>query len=700
MIDEQARCHLSISCTELKGVGPKVALHLKKLNIVTVQDLLFHLPLRYENRTIFKKINQLLLGDQVQVQGEIVHAEIQQSRRRSLLCRIKDEQGSLVLRFFYFSPRQLDYFKNGRKLQCFGEVRRGATGYEMIHPEYRFIEENSTAVAGDNLTPVYPTTEGLSQYTLRKITDQALTILNNNFHLPEFLPNKILQTYDFSPLSYALNYLHRPPKEACADVLNQGRHLHQQRLVFEELLAHQLSLARLRHRVKQLRAVSIKMNDKNNSVAAFKKQLPFELTAAQKKVLQDIGHDLQKDVPMLRLVQGDVGSGKTVVAAIAALFVVENGLQVAIMAPTELLAEQHFKVFQRWFSPLGITVGWLSGTIRSKQKEDTLQALKDGMVQVVVGTHALFQEKTIFQRLGLIVIDEQHRFGVDQRLSLLNKGISQNNQPHQLIMSATPIPRTLAMTAYGDLDCSVIDELPPGRTPIKTIVMPQNKRSQLVERIKVNCRQGAQVYWVCTLIEESEFLQCQAAEEVAKELVQLLPELRIGLIHGRMKPKDKEETMLAFKEKELHLLVATTVIEVGVDVPNASLMIIENSERLGLSQLHQLRGRVGRGSTESYCVLLYQAPLSKHSQERLSVLRDHTDGFIIAEKDLQLRGPGEILGTRQTGLMQLKIADLVRDQHQLPAVQEVATLLVNEHPEVVDGIINRWLANNERFTGV
>lgn len=700
MIDEQSRCLSSISCTELKGVGPKVASHLKKLNIVTIQDLLFHLPLRYENRTIFKKINQLLLGDQVQVIGEVIHAEIQQSRRKSMLCRIKDEYGSLVLRFFYFSPRQLDFFKNGRKIQCFGEVRRGVAGYEMIHPEYRFIEESSDVVVDDSLTPVYPTTEGLNQYTFRKLTDQALAILNNNFTLPEFLPDQLLKTYDFSSLSFALNYVHRPPREACADLLNQGIHLHQQRLVFEELLAHQLSLAKLRHRVKKLQAVSIQMSDINNSVANFKKQLAFELTAAQEKVLCDISDDLQKNVPMLRLVQGDVGSGKTVVAAIAALFVVENGLQVAIMAPTELLAEQHSKVFQRWFTSLGISVGCLTGTIRGKQKEDLLQSLKVGEVQVVVGTHALFQEKTIFQRLGLIIIDEQHRFGVDQRLSLLNKGVWQNNQPHQLIMSATPIPRTLAMTAYGDLDCSVIDELPPGRTPIKTIVMPQNKRSQLVERIKVNCEQGAQVYWVCTLIEESELLQCQAAEEVAKELMQLLPELQIGLIHGRMKPKEKEQTMLAFKEKELHLLVATTVIEVGVDVPNASLMIIENSERLGLSQLHQLRGRVGRGSAESYCVLLYQSPLSKHSQERLSVLRDHTDGFIIAEKDLQLRGPGELLGTRQTGLMQLKIADLVRDQHQLPRVQEVATLLVNDYPEAVEGIMNRWLPNTERFTGV
>jgi ATP-dependent DNA helicase RecG len=698
MIDEQAHCLSTILCAELKGVGPKVALYLKKLNIVTIQDLLFHLPLRYEDRTVLKKINQLLLGDQVLVQGEIIHVEIQQSRRKSLLCRIKDGQGVLVLRFFNFNPRQIDFFKNGLKLQCFGEVRRGVTGYEMIHPEYRFIDENNITIIDDTLTPVYPTTEGLNQYILRKLTDQALSILNNNVLLPDFLPSKLLQSYDFSPLSFALNYVHRPPREACANLLNQGIHHHQQRLVFEELLAHQLSLAQLRHRVKKLQAVSIQMN--TSLVAAFKKQLAFELTTAQEKVLQEISRDLQKNAPMLRLVQGDVGSGKTVVAAIAALLVVENGLQVAIMAPTELLAEQHFKVFQHWFSPLGISVGWLTGTIRGKQKENSLQTIKNGEVQVVVGTHALFQEKTIFQRLGLIVIDEQHRFGVDQRLSLLNKGIWQNNQPHQLIMSATPIPRTLAMTAYGDLDCSVIDELPPGRTPIETIVMPQSKRSQLVERIKVNCEQGAQVYWVCTLIEESELLQCQAAQEVTKELVQLLPELRIGLIHGRMKPKEKEQTMLAFKEKELHLLVATTVIEVGVDVPNASLMIIENSERLGLSQLHQLRGRVGRGSTKSYCVLLYQAPLSKHSQERLSVLRDNTDGFIIAEKDLQLRGPGEILGTRQTGLMQLKIADLVRDQHQLPAVQEAATLLVNEYPEAVEGIINRWLANSERFTGV
>lgn len=685
-------------CTALKGVGPKISELLKKLNIITVQDLLFHLPLRYEDRTVFKTLNQLSFGDHVQVEGEIIHSEIHQGRRKSLICKIRDVTGHLNLRFFYFNKTQEQLFSRiGRKVRCYGEIRRGPTGYEMIHPEYHFVTDDATVDIGDTLTPIYPATEGLNQYVLRKLTDQALVMLNNSKVLDEHLPQELLTNFGFPDLISAVNYVHRPPQDALALQLNQGLHLAQQRLAFEELLAHQLILARMRLRTKILQGPVVQIRDQ--LVAQYKRQLPFPLTNAQNRVIDHITSDLQKNVPMLRLVQGDVGSGKTVVAAIAALHVIENGFQVALMAPTELLSEQHYRNFSQWFNPLGINVGWLTGN-RGKQRESVIEQLSLGTIQVAIGTHALFQEKTNFNKLGLIIIDEQHRFGVDQRLSLLHKGVWNNHHPHQLVMSATPIPRTLAMTAYADLDCSAIDELPPGRTPVRTIVLPHTKRLQLIERLRVNCQQGAQAYWVCTLIQESELLQCQAAEEVTQELTVALPELRIALIHGRMKSKEKEEIMLSFKNKEIDLLVATTVIEVGVDVPNATLMIIENSERLGLAQLHQLRGRVGRGTSASHCVLLYQPPISKLAFERLGVLRDNNDGFVIAEKDLELRGPGEVLGTKQTGLMQLKIADLIRDQHILPKVQKAAELLLQDHSERVEKIVERWIADNQRFCEV
>lgn len=697
-IEESALSLDQTPCTALKGVGPKISELLKKLNIITVQDLLFHLPLRYEDRTVFKTMNQLTFGDHVQVEGEIIHSEIHQGRRKSLICKIRDVTGHLNLRFFYFNKTQEQLFTRvGRKVRCYGEIRRGPTGYEMIHPEYHFVTDDATIEIEDTLTPIYPATEGLNQYVLRKLTDQALVMLNNSKILDEYLPQELLINFGFPDLISAVNYVHRPPQDALALQLNQGLHLAQQRLAFEELLAHQLILARMRLRTKILQGPQVQIKDQ--LVAQYKLQLPFQLTSAQKRVIDHITSDLQKNVPMLRLVQGDVGSGKTVVAAIAALHVIENGFQVALMAPTELLSEQHYRNFSQWFNPLGINVGWLTGN-RGKQRDNVIEQLSLGTIQVAIGTHALFQEKTNFNKLGLIIIDEQHRFGVDQRLSLLHKGASNNHHPHQLVMSATPIPRTLAMTAYADLDCSAIDELPPGRTPVRTIVLPHTKRPQLIERLRVNCQQGAQAYWVCTLIQESELLQCQAAEEVTQELTVALPELRIALIHGRMKSKEKEEIMLSFKNKEIDLLVATTVIEVGVDVPNATLMIIENSERLGLAQLHQLRGRVGRGTSASHCVLLYQPPISKLAFERLGVLRDNNDGFVIAEKDLELRGPGEVLGTKQTGLIQLKIADLIRDQHILPKVQKAAELLLQDHSERVEKIVERWIADNQRFSEV
>lgn len=686
-------------CSTLKGVGPKTLNYLQRLGIGTVQDLLFHLPLRYEDRTQAKPLNRLVSGDHVQVKGEIIHAEIKEGRRKSLLVRIEDGNGFLLLRFFHFNTFQVKQLSTiGQRLHCYGEVRWGMTCYEMIHPEYSFLKEGEPIPIKNTLTPVYPTTEGLHQYHLRKLIDQALMLLSSG-RLIEYLPQTLLKEFDLPDLISAVQYIHSPPAHAPLDLLQKGLHPTQQRLVFEELLAHQLCLTRIRVRTKNLTAHSI-IDTKNVLIDRFRKQLPFQLTQAQEKVIQEIVSDLQSGKPMLRLVQGDVGSGKTCVAAMAALYVIASGFQVAIMAPTELLAEQHFRTFSLWFQKLAVEVAWLTSSIKGKAREQVCNKIAASQVQMIVGTHALFQKDITFGNLGLIIIDEQHRFGVHQRLALLNKGIWLNTHPHQLIMSATPIPRTLAMTAYADLDCSTIDELPPGRTPVKTIVLPNSKREELINRIRENCLAGAQVYWVCTLIQESEVLQCQAAEEITQELISILPQLRIGMVHGRMKAKEKEQTMLAFKNQEINLLVATTVIEVGVDVPNASLMVIENSERLGLAQLHQLRGRVGRGSVASHCVLMYQEPLSLLAKERLGVLRNHNDGFVIAQKDLELRGPGELLGTRQTGLIQFRIADLSRDQDQLTNIQKAAEMLLNQSPQHVDPLIQRWLAGANQFSEV
>jgi ATP-dependent DNA helicase RecG len=688
-----------IPCTVLKGVGARVANYLKKLNIHNLQDLLFHLPLRYEDRTCSKPLNQLMLGEHVQVEGQVIQATVQEGRRKSLCCRISDERGFLTLRFFYFNSAQVNLLNRpGQRIQCYGEIRRGKIGYEMVHPEYHFLDHDSTLSIPDTLTPVYPTTEGLHQHTFRKITEQALQLLSQGALLTELLPQSLLDQFGFLDLVSAIHFVHRPPTQTAQSLLERGQHPAQQRLAFEELLAHQISLASIRLRIKIHQAPQIKIHDR--LVRAFLQNLPYQLTKAQLRVIDEIVADIQGSGPMLRLVQGDVGSGKTVVAAVAAMHMIECGYQVAIMAPTELLAEQHFQTFTGWCEPIRIRIAWLTGSSRGKSRAVVQESIKEGSAHIIIGTHAIFQSEILYKNLGLIIIDEQHRFGVSQRLALLEKGMVDLTHPHQLVMSATPIPRTLAMTAYADLDCSIIDELPPGRTPVKTIVLPSSKRQHLISRIRENCQQGAQAYWVCTLIQESEILQCQAAQEVTKELQDQLPELKIGLIHGRMKSKEKEQTMQAFKDKRLDLLVATTVIEVGVDVPNASLMIIENAERLGLAQLHQLRGRVGRGSKSSFCVLLYQIPLSILARERLAVLRDYTDGFIIAEKDLELRGPGEVLGTKQTGLVQLRIADLARDQDQLPHVQKAAQWLLRDHPERAPLIVKRWLGDSERFSEV
>ncbi|MGU5691108.1 ATP-dependent DNA helicase RecG [Aeromonas veronii] len=682
-----------IPLDSLKGVGSKMLEKLERLGLATVQDLLFHLPLRYEDRTQVWPIGDLPPGLHGAVEGEIQDTRLVMGRRRMMVCRISDGTGTLTLRFFNFTAAQKNSLAAGRLIRCFGEVRPGKYGLEMAHPEYKLLGEEQAGQTEEALTPVYPTTEGLRQLTLRNLTDQALAQLDL-YGVEELLPAGLYPHQ--IELAAALKLLHRPPPSVALPLLESGQHPAQQRLVLEELLAHNLSVLKVRAQAQTQLARALKPAPE--LVEQLLGALPFKPTGAQSRVVAEISKDLQQSHPMMRLVQGDVGSGKTLVAALAALQAIGNGCQVGLMAPTELLAEQHAINFAKWLEPLGIGVGWLAGKQKGKAREESLAAIKDGSVKMVVGTHAIFQEQVVFQRLALVIIDEQHRFGVHQRLALREKGEREGVHPHQLIMTATPIPRTLAMTAYADLDTSVIDELPPGRTPITTVALPDSRRGDVIERVKLACTEGKQAYWVCTLIEESEVLECQAAEDTAAELQNLLPGLHIGLVHGRMRPVEKQRVMEEFKAGILQLLVATTVIEVGVDVPNASLMIIENPERLGLAQLHQLRGRVGRGAVASHCVLLYHAPLSKTAQSRLGVLRETNDGFLIAQRDLELRGPGELLGTRQTGLADLKIADLVRDQPLIPQVQKMARFLMDRHPSHVEPLIRRWLGLRDHYS--
>ena len=679
--------------TELKGVGPKMAERLLKLGILTVQDMLFHLPLRYEDRTRLYAINELSLQSHVSVEATIETSQITFGKRRMLVCQINDGTGRLTLRFFNFTAAQKNAFSAGKIIRCFGEVRRGRVGFEMSHPEYSISDTSNEQPVATTLTPVYSTTEGLKQLSIRALSEQAIDLLNK-YSVEELLPSQWQPSN--MPLSDALLLLHRPPNNVDVAALEQGTHPAQQRLVFEELLAQNLSLLKVREQGQQVKAVAL--NPVNTLESQFLEQLPFAPTNAQSRVVAEIKGDMQHAYPMMRLVQGDVGSGKTLVAALSALTAIAQGFQVALMAPTEILSEQHGVNFTTWFNQLGITVAWLGGKTKGKERVATLEKIASGEAQMIVGTHALFQDEVKFNNLVLIVIDEQHRFGVHQRLSLRQKGKFGDCYPHQLVMTATPIPRTLAMTAYADLETSVIDELPPGRTPITTVALPDTRRDDIIARVKLACNeQGRQVYWVCTLIDESEVLQCQAAEDSALQLKEALPELNVGLVHGRMKSAEKQAIMSEFKAGNIHVLVATTVIEVGVDVPNASLIIIENPERLGLAQLHQLRGRVGRGATASHCVLLYHAPLSHTAQKRLGVLRDSNDGFVIAERDLEIRGPGEVLGTKQTGLAEFKIADLTRDKHILNQVRPIAQQMLKQHPEVVDPLIQRWLGNKQNY---
>ena len=689
----------SNSLLKLKGVGPKVAEKLQRLDIHNQNDLLFHLPLRYQDRSHIYPIGSLRAGMECQIKGEVQLSEIKFGRGRMLLCRISDGTGFITLRFFHFSNAQKNQLKRGAKILCFGEVRRGKVGFEMSHPEYQFIKDDEDIFLNENLSPIYPTTEGVHQLTLRNVMSQVIEKLKNDeLQIDNLIPDDLLNKHKQAKLKDALLYIHNPPVDAEIEELSEGKHFTQQSLIVEELLAHHLSMRQLRIAMHKEKAPTLK--SKNNLIESFLSNLPFKLTAAQQRVVQDINFDLDKTSPMQRLVQGDVGSGKTVVAALAMLKAIEAGYQAAIMAPTELLAEQHFQNFKTWLEPLGINVVWLSGKLKVAVKREALEKINSKEGRVIVGTHALFQEGVDFFKLGLIVVDEQHRFGVHQRLSLREKGHSEEGQPHQLIMTATPIPRTLAMTAYADLDCSVIDELPPGRIPVETVVIPESKREAIVQRVEQACKEGRQIYWVCTLIEESETLQAQAAEDTATLLAEALSNVRVALVHGRMKAEQKEKVMAAFKSGEVDLLVATTVIEVGVDVPNASLMIIENAERLGLSQLHQLRGRVGRGTQESACVLMYHGTLSENARERLAIMRETNDGFEIARKDLEIRGPGEVLGTKQTGIMQMRIADLQRDQGLILQVAEMADQLFQHYPDCVEPLINRWIGTAKKYAVV
>ena len=689
----------NLPVTQLTGIGFQTANRLEKLGIRTIQDLLFHLPHRYEDRTRIQAIGSLAAGMTALICGKIEFAEILPRGRKSLVCRLSDTTGFIFLRFFHFNANQLQTLKADTWLTVFAEVRYGFAGLEMVHPDYTVVAGSDFALTENHLTPVYPLTEGLSQRVLRKAIQQALVWCEQNTSvLMDWIPQTILQQYGYPSLAEAIQTLHAPDENISITALENGDIPALKRLAFEELLVHHLSLRQQKHTAQAWQAPMF--IGSAHEMTHFLQSLPFQLTNAQQRVIREIENDCKSHRPMLRLVQGDVGSGKTVVAAYAALLAISEGYQVALMAPTELLAEQHYRNFCAWFTGFNIHIALLTGQIKGKARENILYDLAEGSVSLIMGTHALFQERVQFDKLGLIIIDEQHRFGVHQRMALREKTRQPNMRPHQLVMTATPIPRTLAMLQYSDLDISIIDELPPGRKPVVTSVIPADRRDDVIARITHWVAQKRQAYWVCTLIEESETLECQAAEQTAERLMLSLPTVRVGLVHGRMNASEKEKVMQDFKQHHLDLLVATTVIEVGVDVPNAGLMIIENPERLGLSQLHQLRGRVGRGSGDSYCVLMYQAPLSDTARQRLGILRDSNDGFLIAEKDLQLRGPGDVMGTRQTGQMQFKIADLSRDTELLDSIQHVGELFFTDYPQTITPLCNRWLTARHIYAEV
>ena len=686
---------------KLSGIGSQTANRLERLGIRVIQDLVFHLPLRYEDRTRIYPIGSLRAGMTVLICGTVEFVDILPRGRQSLICRISDNTGFISLKFFHFSANQHNTLKPGTLISCFAEVRHGFGGLEMVHPDYQIISNPDAKLAETRLTPVYPLTEGLSQATLRKAVKQALSLCENQPQLLiDWIPEMILKNYHYPSLAEAIQTLHAPDESVTIEALQNGSVPALKRLAFEELLAHHLSLRKNRNKIKSWQAPVFEGSNDKAITAQFLNALPFKLTGAQQRVIAEIEADCRLQHPMMRLVQGDVGSGKTIVSAYAALLALMAGYQVAVMAPTELLAEQHKRNFSGWFEGFQAKVVYLTGQVKGNARKEILQSLAEGSAGIIIGTHALFQESVNFHRLGLVIIDEQHRFGVHQRLALREKGQQGNTRPHQLVMTATPIPRTLAMLQYSDLDISIIDELPPGRKPIVTSVIPAERRAEVIDRINSWVSKKKQVYWVCTLIEESEVLECEAAEKTAEQLTLALPEVRVALIHGRMKSADKDAVMQAFKKHEIDLLVATTVIEVGVDVPNAGLMIIENPERLGLSQLHQLRGRVGRGQDDSYCLLMYQSPLSDTARQRLGILRDSNDGFVIAEKDLQLRGPGEVMGTRQTGAINFKIADLARDVDLLDAIQQTGDKIFTEVPLAIQPLCDRWLGSSTDYAEV
>ena len=676
----------------LKGVGPALVSKLEKLNIHSQYDLLFLLPIRYEDKTSLQKISDLVPGEKVLIQGTIVLTTIVYRGRRMLISQLSDDTGIITLRFFNFSKQQAKGLAKNAIVRCFGQIRKTTSGLEMIHPEYQIIDPENPQPLETGLTPIYPSTEGLQQGRLRKIIRAALSQQIDS--IPELLPPSVIKELSLVPLAESLQEIHQPSQK---NIANEHENLFRKRLIFEELLANQLALKRLKRRTKKEPAMALgNLLLKQSLLAA----LPFKLTKSQSRVVEEIEEDLKKNQPMMRLLQGDVGSGKTIVAALAMLIAVGNKQQAALMAPTELLAEQHYDNLVSWFEPLGVSVALLKSKLSAKDRREVLTGVAEGNVDIIVGTHALFQPNVVYKRLALVVVDEQQRFGVEQRLSLMKKSSNRNSVPHQLIMTATPIPRTLAMTAYGDLDASIIDELPKGRGDIETIIVPEEKRAQVMEKIIKECARGRQSYWVCPLIEESEELNFQAAESTYALLQETLQQLNIGLVHGKLSSAKKIKAMENFKNGNTDVLVATTVIEVGVDVANSSVMVIENAERLGLTQLHQLRGRIGRGKHKSLCILIYQKPLSSIAKERLAAIRATNDGFVIAEKDLQLRGPGELLGTRQKGLIGLRIADIMRDAYLLPAINKLTVNIEENHPDVIEKIVRRWVGDQLEYRNV
>ena len=677
---------------DLKGVGPALVSKLQKLKVHNQYDLLFLLPIRYEDKTSLHKISALVAGEKALIQGFIVLTTVVYRGRRMLISQLSDDTGIITLRFFHFSKQQARRLAKNTVVRCFGQTRKTASGLEMIHPEYQIINPENPAPLEAGLTPIYPTTEGLQQGRLRKIVRAALEQQIDT--IEELLPASIVKELGLVPLTESLREIHQPSQK---NIVNDHQSLARKRLIIEELLANQLALKRLKRYTKKEPAMVLANRLLKESLI---KNLPFKLTKSQARVVEEIEMDLKKNQPMMRLLQGDVGSGKTIVAALAMLIAVGSKQQAALMAPTELLAEQHFNTVVSWFEPLGVSVALLKSKLSAKDRRTVFAGVANGTIDIIVGTHALFQPSVVYKNLALVVVDEQHRFGVEQRLSLMKKSSDRNTVPHQLIMTATPIPRTLAMTAYGDLDASIITELPKGRGTIKTIVMPEEKRSQVMDKISKECALGRQSYWVCPLIEESEELNFQAAESTYVFLQEKLKRLSIGLVHGKLSSVKKTKAMENFINGNTNILVATTVIEVGVDVANSSVMVIENAERLGLTQLHQLRGRIGRGRHESICILLYKKPLSLVAKERLAVIRATNDGFLIAEKDLQLRGPGELLGTRQKGLIGLRIADIMRDAYLLPAINKLTVNIEQNHPDLIEKIVRRWVGDQLEYRNV